>query len=70
MTMRVLQHGDATILGIQRDFSGTAVAKDITLALPALRRIRDLRADKNTTADQLTFRLDPVAPTILDIEVP
>jgi hypothetical protein len=70
VTMRVLQHGDATILGIQRDFSGTAVAKDITLALPALRRIRDLRADKNTTADQLTFRLDPVAPTILDIEVP
>jgi Beta-galactosidase len=70
VTVRVLRHGDATILGIQRDFSGAAVATDITLALPALRRIRDLRTGETATTDRLALRLDPIAPSILAIEAP
>ncbi len=69
-TVRVLQHGPTTLLGIQRDLSSAATAEDMVLALPAPRRVRDLRAGTQSTTGRLTLRLDPVEPTILAIEAP
>jgi hypothetical protein len=68
VTVRVLQHGAATILGLQRDLGAAGGAEDVVLTLKKPRRLRDLRTGAQTTTDRLALRLDPVAPAVLAVE--
>lgn len=67
-TVRVLRHGAATILAMQRDLSDDAAAEPVVLTLPRPRRLRDLRTGAATTTDRLVLRLDTVAPAIVAVE--
>lgn len=66
--LRVLRDGDATILGIQRDFAEGAAPETVVLTLPGQRRVRDLLAGTAYVTDRVTLFLDTVTPAVLAVE--
>ncbi len=68
VTSHIWQHGNDTIVGLQRDFASTPSAETVVLNLPKPADVYDLR-EKQTLGrtDRLLLTLGPVFPALLSI---
>ena len=68
VTTHVFQHGETTILALQRDFTPETEGRTVTLSFAEPTDVYDLRRQHPLGRARIfTLALDPVAPTILTI---
>jgi hypothetical protein len=66
-TLHTWQHGDATILAVQRDYADSP-DETVTLTWTGPRSVTDLRSDKPLgRTDHISIKLDTVYPAILSL---
>jgi len=64
--VRVFQHGDRTIVAIQRDFAADATPEQVTLTLPHPAEVYDMRKNRSLgRTGRVTLTLDVVEPALL-----
>jgi hypothetical protein len=71
VTSHVWRHGNAVIVGVQRDFASDAANETVVVTLPQVADVYDLR-NKQTLGrtGRITFTLDTISPALVSITPP